>query len=347
MQFKSIFRLLILSSVLLYQCFLSAQENTNNQVEKYYITKDGIKTPIVNEPFSPDNEKLKFLYDRASELDKTSRYDKLKEAIQETEKISTLIDTVQSRSTNSDGTFSLSGAKRNIDLLNEERGLKNKTSASSLEEQIFLKNKYGDRPTFFINEIEVSQELYNKVLEKEILNKQVVVQNTISGNPNGEIRIDVPQKTLERLGIKDDRNATYSDSYAFNNEEKVDNKKTASKVVEQEDPSLSELLDRIKEVERNNNQYTQPKQSTSSDTPKPQNQPVYTKKQEPKKQEIVYSFDEINNKAHPKSEKQVSKEDDVFVVRSSDWKKVELKEDKEESAVKRSVRDIKEREREK
>ena len=362
MQFKFLFKIviLILSIFFCFSNVLVAQET----ISQYYITKDGVKTPIVFEPFTLKSEKSRFLYDNVKENDQAPRYEKLKDAMGDTEHIRELIDTIQNRSTDSEGTFSLVKAKKNIDLLNKEKNIKNANGAASLEELVFLKGKYGDRPSYYINEIEVDQAIFNKVSDREILNRQINVQNTMSGNPNGEMRIVVSEKTIQRLQLNDgfvDESTDKVSSYAFTqpmtdtkmskNKEEIDAYDTAT-----DNKNLDTLLKQIMQLDTNN------KDNKSLDTPsrvmnaqKNTTEPSRVKNEKtiPRaapQREIVYSYDEINNRNPPKAPTVKNTEEEVFVVRTSDWKKMENvvpENDTEPKSEKRSVRDIKNRERDK
>ena len=357
MHFKFYFKIVVSVIVILSSNHVLAQ----NTVTKYYITKDGVKTPIVFDPFSKDSEKSKFLYDNSTETDKTSRYDKLKDAIGDTNTLSDLIDTIQNRSTDSGGTFSLDGAKRNLELLNKENN-KNSNVASSFEELVFLKEKYGNLPSFFINDIEVEQEVYDKVLEKEILNKQIYVKNTISGNPNGERRLTVSDRTLKRLNIASDVLDTSTDhvnSYAFAQPEQVEKDVVIVKNEYKSNDSaegLDSLLKQIKELNNNNNSERGAIVESNSQNNTPSLKDVKKEKKQNSKltvpqHEIVYSYEEINNKPKKKTEVIKVNEEEVFVVRSSDWKRTEMENlnnnNNGEKEEKRSIRDIKNRERSK
>lgn len=336
---------------------LFAQE----RVTQYYITKDGVKTPIVFDPFSMDSDKSKFLYEKGEEKEYSSQYDKLKDASKATDEIFRTIDTIRKISSDSDGTFSLSGAKKNIELLQKERNSKRGNSTSSLEELVFLKEKYGDTPSFFVNDIEVSKEVFNKVTDREIMNREVLVQNTVSGNPNGEIRILVPDRVLKRLGISNtnvDSSVVNVDSYAFTQPAKettILRESQSNNDINSgssDGTSLDKLLKDIMQLDSKNSTESivknrvadAPKeQSVRSQKAVQQKQPVFTNR------EVVYSYDEMNNKNTKKVMQVQDKDEDVFVVRSSDWKKVEIAPENanEESEGKRSVRNIKERERSK
>lgn len=355
MQFKVPFKIVLsLVFFLMLTNILSAQK----KVTQYYITQDGVKTPIVFDPFSVDNEKSKFLYEKGEKNEYSSRYDKLKDASEATDDVFRKMDTIRKMSTSSDGAFSLTTAKRNMEMLQKDNNSNRGNSAASLEELLFLKQKYGDSPSFFVNDIEVSKEVFNKVADKDIINREVLVQNTVSGNPNGEIRILVPDKVAKKIGLSSDSqyNPTVNiESYAFTQPLKETNLEKEKQVsgdlrsVATDGASLDKLLKEIMEIDSASSTETVVK-SKAPDVPKEKYVKSAKVSQQtqsiPVKKEIVYSYDDMYKKPQ-KVVKEQTKEEDVFVVRSSDWKRVEPKvetksENKEE---KRSVRDIKDRQR--
>lgn len=61
--------------------------------------------------------------------------------------------------------------------------------------------KFGDKPTYYINNVEVDGELVNQLLPKDILERNVKIKDTASGNPNGEIWFKIKDKAAYDLGL--------------------------------------------------------------------------------------------------------------------------------------------------
>jgi len=71
----------------------------------------------------------------------------------------------------------------------------------TVEELVREKIVFGNKPTYYINGVEVEQSFINKLQTSEIIKREIRTKDTASGNPNGEIWYMVSDKTLNRLGI--------------------------------------------------------------------------------------------------------------------------------------------------
>lgn len=69
----------------------------------------------------------------------------------------------------------------------------------SVEDMVESYRKFGDKPTFYINGVEVSETLTNQLRPIDILSRQFKVTNTLSKNPNGEIWFEVPIPIAQKL----------------------------------------------------------------------------------------------------------------------------------------------------
>lgn len=62
----------------------------------------------------------------------------------------------------------------------------------TVNDMVDLYAKYGDKPTYYINGVEVSESVANQLRSSEILSSQFKTKNITSRNPNGEIWLEVP-----------------------------------------------------------------------------------------------------------------------------------------------------------
>lgn len=78
--------------------------------------------------------------------------------------------------------------------------LQNKEATT--EDFAALYERFGNKPTYYVNEIEVTQELLNKVRESDVLKREYRVKNTQSGNPNGEVWYTITDKAAKRINLE-------------------------------------------------------------------------------------------------------------------------------------------------
>lgn len=71
----------------------------------------------------------------------------------------------------------------------------------SAQELAALYLKFGDKPTYYINGAEVPASVVNQLQPTEIIEKDMRIKGTVSGNPNGEVWISVTEKALDRIKI--------------------------------------------------------------------------------------------------------------------------------------------------
>lgn len=186
---------------------LSAQLGTRK-----YITRSGDTTVIVNNRMGLQSEDARFLHDeRISQgyLNKYNRYDILKEAADETDNVAKIIDVEKKETNPSSGSLGFRIAKKNIRYLHNEQkasraALGNQINTeASVEELTFLKEKFGGKPSYFINGIHVDASTAALVSQNDILSRGLKVSNTATGNPNGEVWYVVNTKTFQKLGLED------------------------------------------------------------------------------------------------------------------------------------------------
>lgn len=208
--------LLILLLLIIVPAALSAQIGTRK-----YVTRSGDTTIIVNSGMGLRGEDSQFLLDnRASQeyLDKYSRYNKLKDAADETDQVAKLVDVEKKETNPSSGSLGFRIAQKNIRYLqNEQKATRaareNIHRDASIQELTYLKEKFGERPSYFINGIQVDPKTAASISDKDILTRSLKISNTTTGNPNGEVWYVVNSKVFGRLGL-DDYQMTESKSYA-------------------------------------------------------------------------------------------------------------------------------------
>lgn len=177
---------------------------------KKYITRSGDTTIIVNAASGLKAADARFLYDEGSRegLNRRSRYNRLKDAVDETNQVADVVE-VESKETNpSSGSLGFRIAQKNIRYLqNEQKATRiaheNINRDATVEELTYLKEKFGGKPSYFVNGIQVTPELAASVSHKDLLSRDLKVTNTTTGNPNGEIWYVVNTKTFARLGLED------------------------------------------------------------------------------------------------------------------------------------------------
>ncbi|WP_163309648.1 hypothetical protein [Dysgonomonas sp. 521] len=99
-------------------------------------------------------------------------------------------------------------SKMNVD--NREKEKKAKVMADSIRQEMMKKSAeelaqryayYGDKPSYFINDIQVDPDVVGRLVHGEIIERKMEIQNTSSGNPNGEVRIIVTDNAARKIGV--------------------------------------------------------------------------------------------------------------------------------------------------
>lgn len=207
MQIYTSKNILLISLLFLLPAVLSAQLGTRK-----YITRSGDTTIIVNNRLGLQSDDAQFLHDtKISQgyLDKYTRYNILKDAADETENVAKILDVEKNETNPSSGSLSFRIAQKNIRYLhNEQKARRNVVdnkinTDASVEELTFMKEKFGGKPSYFINGIHVDASTAASVAEKDILTRSLKVSNTATGNPNGEVWYVVNSKTFAKLGLED------------------------------------------------------------------------------------------------------------------------------------------------
>lgn len=206
---------ILLVLLLAFPLVLSAQIG-----KKKYVTRSGDTTLVVMTGSTGlRGEDAQFLFDETISEDfvqKRSRYSRLKEAAVETEQVAGVINAEQEEMNPSASSLSFRIAQKNVRYLQNDKSTNNLANRkinpnTSLDEMVYLKEKFGNKPTYFINGEEVSPEIAARVPQKEILSRELRVANTTTGNPNGEIWYIITSKMFDKLNIGDSLNGV---SYA-------------------------------------------------------------------------------------------------------------------------------------
>ncbi|MDR0823748.1 MAG: hypothetical protein LBN74_01545 [Prevotella sp.] len=71
----------------------------------------------------------------------------------------------------------------------------------SMEELAKKYLTFGNKPTYYINGINVRPEAINQLMSGDIIERNLKIQDTASGNPNGEVWFTITDKAARRIGI--------------------------------------------------------------------------------------------------------------------------------------------------
>lgn len=217
MQINTSKKILLIILLTILPIVMSAQIGTRK-----YITRSGDTTIVVNAGSTGlSGEDAEFLFDKrasSEQLDKYSRYRKLVEAAEETEQVAKIVEVEKKVSNPSSGSLGFRIAQKNIRYLqNEQKASRAARDIihrdATIEEMTFLKQKFGDKPSYFINGIHVEPKVAASLAEKDILTRSLKVANTTTGNPNGEIWYVVNSKVFGKLGL-DSYDSRDTKSYA-------------------------------------------------------------------------------------------------------------------------------------
>ena len=197
---------IILTILLLVSVALSAQIG-----KRKYVTRSGDTTVVVMAGSTGlYGEDAKFLLDpRASEdfLEKRSRYNRLKDAILETEQVAVVVDEEQRGNNPTAGSLGFRIAQQNVRYLQKsqeaEQVVRNNRidNRASVAEIAYMKEKFGDKPSFFINGVSVDAGTASRVPRNAVLSREFKTSNTSTGNPNGEVWMVINSRAFDRLNL--------------------------------------------------------------------------------------------------------------------------------------------------
>ncbi|MFV0418154.1 MAG: hypothetical protein ACK5KT_05440 [Dysgonomonas sp.] len=211
----------ILCAFMLLPLFVKAQiikpvtKRQAKQIGKdIYITSSGDTTLIVNaisKGLKTPETKFLFRNKKDAELDsifsdKKSDYISLETATLDINRLIREIETEQKMSRGNNDALSFRLSSKNRDMRKKEleaREISDEIARKdySVQELAALYAMFGDKPTYYINGIEVPATIANQLYPSEILEKTMRVADTASGNPNGEIWYKVAEKALKRIKL--------------------------------------------------------------------------------------------------------------------------------------------------
>lgn len=204
----SIYKYFILVVLLLLSSTLVAQV-----AKRKYITRSGDTTVVVMAGSTGlHGDDARFLLDEKAPddlKDKRSRFSKLRDAIQATGKVASVVEEEYRESTPSAGTLDFRTAQEQLRILRSEREAEDQSRKAaatintdmSVAEMAYIKKKFGDRPSYFINGVAVEPAMASKVNKKDILSSERKSANTATGNPNGEVWMIITSRAFDRLGL--------------------------------------------------------------------------------------------------------------------------------------------------
>jgi len=213
--------ILLLCLILLFPLFAVGQRLkpvTKREAEqlgkKTYKVSTGEVTKVVNTVGSGlDDEYSQFLFRKPGNTeadsifsDINSNYGNLEEAALDIDRL--LREVELDRKTNSDTNKALDFwiARRNMQRKKKEQEA-DKIADNIIkrdppvEELARMKLRFGGKPTYYINGVEVDNSIANKLYPGEILKRDIRTKDTASGNPNGEVWMTVTDKALQRIKI--------------------------------------------------------------------------------------------------------------------------------------------------
>lgn len=189
------------------------------QIGTRYILRSGDTTLVVNNTnYGLKDKKSKFLHRDNSFtnmsvnfMDMTSNYRSLEEARFATDTSLVKLEEIQSDLFEPNESLSARISQGYIKLGFREREARLKADSMerakiklSTDQLAAQYEKFGTKPTLYVNDVEVPQSIVDRLKAKEILNRKVKVLDTRTGNPNGEIYYEVTPTAIRRLDIKED-----------------------------------------------------------------------------------------------------------------------------------------------
>ncbi|NDV78877.1 hypothetical protein [Dysgonomonas sp. 511] len=227
------------------QIFKPVTKREAEQIGKNtYVTSSGEVTKVVNTVKGLDEYASFLLEDPALDsvyTNMNSSYNNLEEATLEIDKLLREIDIEQKLNKNPNDAlgFRLSQFHRMKRLKEKQaRALVDKYISERRNEEPTVQElamkmiKYGDKPTYYINGVEVPQSVTMQLNPSEVVKRELRVQGTFSGNPNGEIWYLVTDKALNRIKIPSDMALNKYDKQTVSNESSIPTAEEASEYLE-------------------------------------------------------------------------------------------------------------------
>lgn len=177
-----------------------------------YVTRSGDTTIVVMAGHTGlSGENAAFLLDNKVSEDyqeKYNRYKMLKDAAEETNELAGVVKQEKERTNPTSGSLGFRIAKQNIEYLKKEEqakrlGRERLSKDASVQEMAYMYEKFGERPSYFVNGVEVDSKTASALSDKDILTRSLKTTGTTTGNPNGEVWYVVTSKAFDRLKIGD------------------------------------------------------------------------------------------------------------------------------------------------
>lgn len=180
-----------------------------------YIVTTGDTTQIVNSVSGLRSPDAKFLFKKNNAVsdsilaNMTSDYSSLEEALMDVNSLISTVekDQIQLKTGNTGLSYRLS--KMNLESMQKEKQAKAMADSvlrirhiQSVEEMARKYEEFGNKPTYFVNGINVEPEMINQIMSGDIVERNLKVQDTSSGNPNGEVWFIITDKAAQRLGLQ-------------------------------------------------------------------------------------------------------------------------------------------------
>ena len=180
-----------------------------------YIVTTGDTTQIVNSVSGLRSPDATFLFKKNNPVsdsilaNMTSDYSSLEEALMDVNSLISTVekDQIQLKTGNTGLSYRLS--KMNLESMQKEKQAKAMADSvlqirhiQSVEEMARKYEEFGNKPTYFVNGINVEPEMINQIMSGDIVERNLKVQDTASGNPNGEVWFTITDKAAQRLGLQ-------------------------------------------------------------------------------------------------------------------------------------------------
>lgn len=213
--------ILILVAVLLFPIMGYAQKIGGG---KYVVsTKD--TTSIVSNRGAKDPRNEFLFRKKGPEADSIydairSKYTNLENAILDVDGLITEIE--NDRDLLKMGNTSLAYRLSRANIESREKEKRARIIADSLQQEMMKKSaeelaqryaRYGDKPSYFVNGVQVQPELISQFTQGDIVTRNMKIEDNGIGNPNGEIWITVTNKAARKFNLPGLETNTESNTY--------------------------------------------------------------------------------------------------------------------------------------
>lgn len=173
-----------------------------------------------------------------------------------------------------------------------------KNNETTINDFIDLRERFENRPTYYVNDVLVGQDMLSRIKESYILNREIRMTNTLSGNPNGEIWIDITPSAAERLKL---------DEYVYNKDLDKPLDSSLRKVSDWERPGLKQIADEKSKSETSGSELRKKEQSGKINTETKEVKPKENKPKKESKKLEERRLEENNDSTQKRSVRRVKK----------------------------------------